>query len=205
MATYKKTNYFSNLIYDGMLKGQVPARSESAIKWFRNKGKQAKDFDEKEIYRDYPRRKGRYSLGKMYLFKYDPKHKATLPYYDTTPLIFPIQRYKGKYLGLNFHYLPYLERGVLLDALYDITNNKTYDDTTKLKATYSLLSGSMKYANFIPTIKMYLNSHRKGAFFLIHPIEWDIALFLPLAKFKKATEKKVWADSRKLIRKYKKG
>ena len=27
--------------------------------------------------------------GNLYLFRYDPKHKDTLPYYDTMPLVLP--------------------------------------------------------------------------------------------------------------------
>ena len=35
------------------------------------------------------------SIGKMYLFHYDPKHKETLPLYDRFPLIFPFQNVDG--------------------------------------------------------------------------------------------------------------
>ena len=43
--------------------------------------------------------------GVMNLFGYDAKHKATLPYYDKFPLIFPIEPAKGGFIGINFHYL----------------------------------------------------------------------------------------------------
>ena len=33
--------------------------------------------------------------GIMNLFGYDPKHKATLPYYDKFPLIMPLESAKG--------------------------------------------------------------------------------------------------------------
>ena len=46
------------------------------------------------------------SIGKMYMFLYDPKHKDTLPYYDSFPLIFPIEFYGDSFLGINLHYLP---------------------------------------------------------------------------------------------------
>ena len=48
--------------------------------------------------------------GVMNLFAYDPKHKATLPYYDRFPLIMPLQAAKGGFYGLNFHYLPMAQR-----------------------------------------------------------------------------------------------
>ena len=43
--------------------------------------------------------------GVMNLFGYDPKLKATLPYYDRFPLIFPLEPAKGGFYCINFHYL----------------------------------------------------------------------------------------------------
>ena len=34
---------------------------------------------------------GRPSLGRLNMFFYDPKYKKTLPYYDTFPLVLPIE------------------------------------------------------------------------------------------------------------------
>ena len=55
--------------------------------------------------------------GVMNLFAYDPKHKATLPYYDRFPLIMPLQAAKGGFYGLNFHYLPMEQRVKFLRQL----------------------------------------------------------------------------------------
>ena len=44
--------------------------------------------------------------GHMYMYFYDPKTKADLPYYDRLPLIFPYKSVKGGFYGLNMHYLP---------------------------------------------------------------------------------------------------
>ena len=46
------------------------------------------------------------SFNKLHFFRYDPKLKAILPYYDTFPLVMPIQSAPGGFLGINFHYLP---------------------------------------------------------------------------------------------------
>ena len=40
------------------------------------------------------------------MFVYDPKTKAKLPFYDTFPLVLPIDTFRGGFIGLNFHYLP---------------------------------------------------------------------------------------------------
>ena len=46
------------------------------------------------------------SQGRLNLFFYDPKFKKTLPYYDTFPLVLPLDPIKGGFIGMNFHYLP---------------------------------------------------------------------------------------------------
>ena len=45
------------------------------------------------------------SRGRLNFFFYDPKYKKTLPYYDTFPLVLPIERIPGGFAGINFHYL----------------------------------------------------------------------------------------------------
>ena len=42
------------------------------------------------------------SAGRMNLFVYDPKYKKTLPFYDTFPLVLPLETIKGGFMVLNF-------------------------------------------------------------------------------------------------------
>ena len=42
-------------------------------------------------------------FNRLHFFRYDPKLKATLPYYDMFPLVMPIQSAPGGFLGINFH------------------------------------------------------------------------------------------------------
>lgn len=192
---------FDEILLKGIKSGQVPARSSTARQWFREKAKSLGKIKESEILRDDPERlKNTNAVGSMYFFMYDPKHKKTLPYYDAFPLIFPVEKVKGGFYGLNMHYLPLNLRAELMDALYDITNNKRYDDKTKLKLSYGILKGAEKYDLFKPTFKRYLNAHVRSRFVKIHPTEWDIALWLNSEQFVKASKTKVWADSRKIIK-----
>jgi hypothetical protein len=138
-------------------------------------------------------------IGQMYMFTYDPKHKDTLPYYDRFPLVFPFRKVQGGFLGLNMHYLPLPYRAKLMDSLYTISNNTLYNETTRLKLNYDLLNGASQFRYFKPTVKHYLTDHLMSRFMYIFPAEWDVALFLPLEKFQKASKQKVWADSRKII------
>jgi hypothetical protein len=195
---------FDDILLRGIRSGQVPARTDAAREWYRDQAKQVRrsDVQETRLIREMgsDRYESRFRLGHMYMFLYDPKHKDTLPYYDRFPLIFPINRAKGGFLGINMHYLPYQLRAKLMDALYDVASNDRFDESTKIRASYGILSGASKYREFKPTIKHYLSNHVVSRLVYINPAEWDIALFLPTQQFVGASKTKVWADSRKTIR-----
>lgn len=139
------------------------------------------------------------TVGRMYLFMYDPKLKEELPYYDRFPLIFPFRRVNGGFYGINLHYLPHMMRAKLMDNLYSLANNKANDDTTKLRLSYQLLASASKFRYFEPCVKHYLNSHVKSRFLWVPAEQWETALFLPLERFVGATKQQVWRDSRKMV------
>ena len=142
---------------------------------------------------------GRPSAGRMSMFIYDPKTKAKLPYYDTFPLVLPLEPIRGGFLGLNLHYLPMVLRAKLLDGLMETTNNNKYDDSTKFTATYQQLKGAANLKPFKPCLKHYLISNVKSRLALVPSPEWEIATFLPTASFAKASAGKVHSDSRNII------
>jgi hypothetical protein len=123
------------------------------------------------------------TIGKMYLFHYDPKYKATLPLYDRFPLIFPFERVENGFLGINFHYLPPGQRAVLLDNLMSLASDKTFTDQMKINLNYRLLLRVSRLGAAKNCIKKYLNSHVRSRFFYIKPDEWQKALMLPLDQF----------------------
>lgn len=143
--------------------------------------------------------KNKTAIGSMFMFFYDPKHKDTLPYYDSFPLVIVIGPAEGGFYGLNLHYLPPMLRAKFLDALLGITNNNKYDESTKFRITYDLLqrAGKMKY--FKPCLKHYLYDHVRSRFSKVLAPEWEVATFLPTASWAKAKQSKVYADSRKMI------
>lgn len=192
---------FDEILVKGIKSGQMPARSSTAREWFREKAKSLGKISETKILRDDKSRlKNRSVIGKMYFFMYDAKHKKTLPYYDSFPLIFMVGPAKNGFFGVNFHYLPLKLRAQLMDGLYDISNNNRYDESTKLKLSYGLLKSTESLSLFKPCFKHYLSSQVRSRFVLIEPSEWDIALFLQGEQFVGASKTKVWADSRKIIR-----
>lgn len=140
------------------------------------------------------------TIGKLLMYQYDPKHKDTLPYYDKFPMIFPIEYYDDGWLGINLHYLPPVYRARLMDALWDTLNNQRFDDGSKLRINYDILKSASKFKYFKPCIKRYLFNHVRSNLMEVDIAEWDYALFLPLARFQKASQRKVWDDSIASIR-----
>tara|TARA_E500000081_G_C6085386_1_gene329951 strand:- start:186 stop:779 length:594 start_codon:yes stop_codon:yes gene_type:complete len=193
---------FDDLLLKGVRQGQLPARTQQSREWFRNQARTSSvkgDKGASQIVRDKSRFTNRASLGGMYFFFYDPKTKAKLPYYDRFPLIFKVGQSRGSFDGINMHYLPYRLRARLMDALYETSSNQRYDESTRLKLNYNVLKAATKYKEFKPTYKKYLTSNVRSRFIEINATEWDIALFLPVERFEKASKSTVWRDSRNAI------
>jgi len=84
--------------------------------------------------------------------------------------------------------------------LYDNVTNERFDETTRLRLTYNTLNAATRFKEFKPTVKHYLADHVRSRLVYINPTEWDIALFLPTARFVGASQQTVWKESRKIIR-----
>ncbi len=199
MAVVTPKKHFQTIIAKGMKAGHTETRD-----WFRDKAMQV-TRQNTNVNRLMEKNMAHHvafpEIGKMSMFLYDPKHKETLPYYDRFPMIFAIEYYasEGSFLGINLHYLPPLYRARLMDALHDLTNNKLYDQKTKLKISYEILKGASKYKYFKPCIKKYLFDHVRSPFLEIPPDEWDYTLMLPLDRFMKKNARAVWDESKKII------
>lgn len=190
---------FDKILADGVRAGQIPARTQDARNWFRDAAS-GKRVSEGELAQWKTRTKGTFQPGSMYLFKYDAKHKDTLPYWDAMPLVFPLKPAEGGFYGLNLHYLQPQMRAQLMDGLYNTTNNNRYDESTKVNVSAAFLDAASKVNYIKPCLKRYLSSHVYGGFTYIHPSEWDIALFLPLADWQNASWHTVYKNSRRLVR-----
>ena len=181
-------------------RGGVQPRTKESAQWFMNKLKNMNDLNRQNILKDPALiKRQRVGVGSLYHFVYDPKHRKTLPYYDSFPLVIMVERTKDGFYGLNLHYLPPKLRAILFDGLLETTNNKRYDETTKFKVSYQLLKSISKMKHFKPCFKRYLTSQIDSRIVLIEPPEWEIATFLPTQQFQKASQSKVWAESRKNI------
>lgn len=194
-----QSSVFDNLLLRGVREGWIPARTQTARDWFRNIAKDQTEVQGRDLLTEKTRMVSAPVVGRMYFFQYDPKYKNELPYYDTFPLIFPIEKVKDGFIGLNFHYLPLQLRAKLMDALYSIKNNRRFDETTILRVSYSTLKSAAKFKYFKPTVHKYLSGHVRSKFIEVYSSEWDIGLFLPVAQFKKASAQKVWKESQNKV------
>jgi hypothetical protein len=145
-------------------------------------------------------RGGKFQMGGLYQFIYDPATKEKLPYYDTFPLVIPLHLKPGSsgepgFLGLNLHYLPPLVRASFLDKLMDFAVLNSNDEPKRLMVTYDILKATERYKEFKPCIKHYLNKQVRSKMKAIKPNEWETAIYLPTANFQKATKPTVYKDS----------
>lgn len=142
----------------------------------------------------------KFLIGGMYFFFYNPKLKNDLPYYDIFPLVIPLEKYPDGFLGLNLHYLPIRYRMMLMMKLKNFAIYNDQDEIKRLRVTYDILNASRRYREFKPCIKRYLNSHIRSRVMAVEPQEWDVAMYLPVHQFKKATPQDVWQESVETIR-----
>lgn len=139
--------------------------------------------------------------GKMYFYFYDPITKDKLPYYDTFPLVLPFSRDATTFTGINFHYLPYKVRTVLLKNLLDFASDKKMDENTKIKTAWQYIGGISRYRGVNSAVKKYRFDHVQSPFLEVPASSWFTALLLPVQSFNTGTSltyvnpTTVWRDS----------
>ena len=163
--------------------------------WYREKIKEFGTPTSLDLIRDGKQATNPF-FGRLNMFIYDPKLKKKLPYYDTFPLVLPLENYNDGFLGLNFHYLPIPLRMKLLDRVVDFSNNTKFDESTKLNVSYTALK-SIRLIR--PTLKRYLAGKVKSRFRRVDADEFTVATLLPVQRFKKGSQAEVYKDSRKMI------
>lgn len=166
-----------------------------STEWFKDKIRELGTPGTMDLIRDGKKSRTPF-YGRLNMFTYNPKHRKKLPYYDTFPLVLPIEKYPDGFLGINFHYLPIPLRIRLLDNLVDFSSNTAFDESTVLQVSYDKLKG----INLIkPTIHRYLAGYTVSQFRRIDADEFTVATLLPVQRFKKATASAVWKESRSML------
>ena len=166
-----------------------------STQWFRDKIKEFGEPSSSDLIRDGKRTISP-TFGLLNMFIYDPKLKDKLPYYDTFPLVLPVEEYGNGFLGINLHYLSMPMRMRLLDRLVDFSNNNKFDDSTSLNVNYRKL----KNINLIKhCLKRYLASNVKTQFRKVEADEFVVATLLPVQRFKKQSDNFVFSKSRGMV------
>ena len=121
------TEIFKTLELEAFKAGITP-RTKQSREWFRKKistlrGKEFRRINQGQLMQEEELTLNNATdIGKMCMFFYDPKHKDTLPFYDSFPLVIIIGKAKGGFLGMNLHYLPPVLRAKMLDGLMEAPN-----------------------------------------------------------------------------------
>ena len=180
--------------------GTIGAETRRSAQWFRDKIKGIKgdlrnrfsSTNAAKFYREAEDKvnsnvmKRRANLGDIFCYYYNPKFRNELPYYDMFPMIMLIGTDQDTFTGLNFHYLPPKFRAILLDRV----NAKVGRGIINWKKI-------SKIPQVAPTVKRYRFDHIMRKVVPIEENEQEIAIFLPLERFRKASKSSVWADSRR--------
>ena len=205
-STAAAESYLQKLKY-AIQVGDVPVKERMAVTWFRSIEQQARAALAREVVPQYIKLAaaqrgtltGRWIPGRLYFFMYMPKHAGTLPYYDTFPLVLPIQKFSNGFLGINFHYLYMKDRAILFDELKIFANDRTLGPMTKIKVKYDMMRGFTRFKRAKPCLKRYLTTYMKSQFIHIDTDEWAPALFLPVEQFRKRNKQAVWAESKQIF------
>ena len=134
-------------------------------------------------------------LGRVYAYKYDPKHRATLPFFDENPLVIPFA-YKdgvgGKkgFLGINLHFLPRRDRKTVMNFFMkqDLDNVMK---TGYIPINYGMIKNNSRFALLQYCIRMYLVDHVRGMFYLIPQSDYIKIIDLYSGKYVGMSEQQI--------------
>jgi len=192
----KATNWFKSKIQQGKkLARQTYNRSRAGMKGTGLKGIKPEDLFRRGGYDRVRFTSRKVVYGKMFFYEYDAKYKETLPYWDRFPLTIFFDFQPPHLMGLNLHYLTPYMRAQLMDQLNRYRNAKENDSNTFLRLNWKQLQ---KIPEVRPAVKKYLINRVKMAV-QVPADEWDVAIFMPVARFQKASESQVFKDSKRMM------
>lgn len=185
-------------VSDAVRSGTVGKEVQRSARWFQDKIKGLKgdlrnrfsSTNAAKFYREADNKvekailKKRIELGDLFCYYYNPKYRATLPYYDMFPMIMLLSAEKETFLGINFHYLRPKWRAILLDRV-----------TARIGGGLPKWSKLRNIRQIAPTIKRYRYDHIMRKVVPIKEDEQEIAIFLPTERFRKAGKSKIWSES----------
>jgi hypothetical protein len=129
-------------------------------------------------------------LGYLYLMVYDAKWKQKLEFWDALPMFVLLGKSGDRFIGVNFHYLPWTWRKSLLKEFMKKLSWKkriTYKD---IKAAFIASKTPMGY--LMLCIRTYLYSHIRSEVKEFTNQNYDLVVDNVMPKFKKASEEYIY-------------
>ena len=194
---------FENIAQKAEAKNVYEKNAKASLAWFRREVQRMTGVTPNRMVRSPDLEPVTRALkGRMYMYGYDPKHKATLPYYDTFPLIIMVGPAKGGFYGLNLHYLDLKRRALFFDALSQkLLQTRKDEELNRFMLSFEKLQRGGNLRFFEPCWKHYLTSNIRTRIIKVPTKYWEPALFLPTDRFQKESRRSVWGESKKILRK----
>lgn len=162
---------------------------KTSVRWYLNQIQKLNVNSQKFLMRE--QRAEGIDIGDMYYFRYVAKHRDTLPYWDSYPMIFPFNILPDGFMGLNLHYVHPVVRAVLLDSLESVSKKKD-----AMAINWQILKGASQQPYIRHTVKRYLFSQVSSHFVKIEKRDWMPAMLMPLQQFHGASAEKVWSEAK---------
>lgn len=102
-------------------------------------------------------RTGRFELGRIYYYKYNPKFKERLAIWDRAPLVFPLRITASHTLGINLHWVPFPYRKPFLNFLIELSK-KQHLRKKLARITYDFMRGHPMLKQCLAGLRLYINS-----------------------------------------------
>jgi len=127
--------------------------------------------------------------GYIYSYKYDPKYRDTLAYYDGFPLIIFLKFVKGGFYGLNIHFTPMKIREKMFKQFKYKQGKK---EEIRSESVWTSLNTVRRY--FPVIIRRYLTGHIRGRIIAIPPTKYTVEELknFPTEKFFKLSSNEIF-------------
>lgn len=190
---------------------QARINTQHAMDWFRKRVSKDLNHNQDRVHAQFKEWKTRGKtdqglIGRLFFFRYDAKHKGTLPVWDEYPLVFFFNATIGDgswgeegvlYLhGLNIHYLPPALRLKLFSDLIKTKNDSTLRDKTRLKLSWNVIKGMSSIDLAKHAVHTYRADHIRSELAEIPPKAWVVTIFMQLAKWHNNTKQFAWKIKR---------
>ena len=102
-----------------------------STQWYKDKIKEFGKPGALDLIRDGKRATSPF-FGRLNMFFYDPKFKKTLPYYDTFPLVLPLERYSDGFSSRDYYSCSIKRNSRIKGLKYILGMNQTIFDNIRL-------------------------------------------------------------------------